>query len=165
MQSLLPHHPMAPVGGIPASGNQQSGATAKPVASVSRKVRARSEGELAFLPAALEIVERPTPPLANAIGATIIALFCALRSSGRVSVLSISSGAVRAAASQPICSTDRLPADRGFNTDFADTDGSSQSAQSGPGLTGFSASTHLASSSSQHSQPRHEIKPCMSNTF
>jgi hypothetical protein len=149
MQSLLPHHPMAPVGVIPASGNQQSGATAKPVASVSRKVRARSEGELAFLPAALEIVERPTPPLANAIGATIIALFCA----------------VRAAASQPICSTDRLPADRGFNTDFADTDGSSQSAQSGPGLTGFSASTHLASSSSQHSQPRHEIKPCMSNTF
>ena len=33
--------------------------------------------ELAFLPAALEIVETPPPPLAGAIGATIIALFCA----------------------------------------------------------------------------------------
>jgi hemolysin D len=39
-------------------------------------VRARTEDELAFLPAALEIVERPTPPLANAIGGTIIGLFC-----------------------------------------------------------------------------------------
>jgi hemolysin D len=44
--------------------------------SVSHGVRARTEDELAFLPAALEIVERPTPPLANAIGATIIGLFC-----------------------------------------------------------------------------------------
>jgi hemolysin D len=44
--------------------------------SVSRGVLARTEDELAFLPAALEIVERPTPPLANAIGATIIGLFC-----------------------------------------------------------------------------------------
>jgi membrane fusion protein, hemolysin D len=32
--------------------------------------------ELAFLPAALEIVETPVPPLAGAIGGTIIALFC-----------------------------------------------------------------------------------------
>jgi hemolysin D len=39
-------------------------------------VRARTEDELAFLPAALEIVERPTPALANAIGGTIIGLFC-----------------------------------------------------------------------------------------
>ena len=44
--------------------------------SVFRGVRAPTEDELAFLPAALEIVERPTPPLANAIGATIIGLFC-----------------------------------------------------------------------------------------
>ena len=33
--------------------------------------------ELAFLPAALEIVETPAPPLAGAIGGVIIALFCA----------------------------------------------------------------------------------------
>jgi hemolysin D len=44
--------------------------------SVSRGMLARTEDELAFLPAALEIVERPSPPLANAIGGTIIGLFC-----------------------------------------------------------------------------------------
>ncbi len=37
----------------------------------------RSQDERAFLPAALEIVETPPPPLAGAIGGTIIALFCA----------------------------------------------------------------------------------------
>jgi hemolysin D len=44
-------------------------------ASSNRK-RTFTEDELAFLPAALEIVERPPPPAAGAIGATIIALFC-----------------------------------------------------------------------------------------
>jgi hemolysin D len=44
--------------------------------SVFCGMRAHTEDELAFLPAALEIIERPTPPLANAIGATIIGLFC-----------------------------------------------------------------------------------------
>ncbi|MGC2810095.1 MAG: HlyD family type I secretion periplasmic adaptor subunit, partial [Bradyrhizobium sp.] len=37
----------------------------------------RRQQELAFLPAALEIVETPAPPLAGAIGGIIIALFCA----------------------------------------------------------------------------------------
>jgi hemolysin D len=41
------------------------------------KRQSRSRDELAFLPAALEIVETPAPPLAGAVGATIIALFCA----------------------------------------------------------------------------------------
>jgi hemolysin D len=41
-----------------------------------RKTPARTEDEIAFLPAALEIVERPPPPLAGAIGASIITLFC-----------------------------------------------------------------------------------------
>jgi hemolysin D len=41
-----------------------------------RVPKRRSKAELAFLPAALEIVETPAPPLAGAIGATIIALFC-----------------------------------------------------------------------------------------
>jgi hemolysin D len=36
----------------------------------------RQKDELAFLPAALEIVETPPSPIGRAIGATIIALFC-----------------------------------------------------------------------------------------
>jgi hemolysin D len=41
-----------------------------------RAPKRRRKAELAFLPAAVEIVETPAPPLAGAIGATIIALFC-----------------------------------------------------------------------------------------
>src|SRR3979411_2219266 len=36
----------------------------------------RNADELAFLPAALEIVETPPSPIGRAVGATIIALFC-----------------------------------------------------------------------------------------
>src|SRR5215831_5365812 len=36
----------------------------------------RSESELAFLPAALELTETPPSPIGRAIGATIIAVFC-----------------------------------------------------------------------------------------
>src|SRR3974390_186923 len=36
----------------------------------------RPEHELAFLPAALEIVETPPSPVGRAIGLTVIALFC-----------------------------------------------------------------------------------------
>jgi hemolysin D len=39
--------------------------------------RRRRDHELAFLPAALEIVETPPSPIGRAIGATIILLFCA----------------------------------------------------------------------------------------
>ena len=39
-------------------------------------VRARRKDELAFLPAALEIVETPPSPIGRAIGVTIIAFFC-----------------------------------------------------------------------------------------
>jgi len=42
-----------------------------------RRVRGRRGAELAFLPAALEIVETPPSPIGRAIGATIILLFCA----------------------------------------------------------------------------------------
>lgn len=42
-----------------------------------RLVRDRRSEELAFLPAALEIVETPPSPIRRAIAATIIALFCA----------------------------------------------------------------------------------------
>jgi hemolysin D len=40
-----------------------------------RALTSRGKAELAFLPAALEIVETPAPPLAGAIGGTVIALF------------------------------------------------------------------------------------------
>ena len=40
------------------------------------RAASRGRDELAFLPAALEIVETPPPPLAGWIGGTIIALFC-----------------------------------------------------------------------------------------
>ena len=36
----------------------------------------REKDELAFLPAALEIVETPPSPIGRAIGATLVALFC-----------------------------------------------------------------------------------------
>ena len=42
-----------------------------------RRARSRHPEELAFLPAALEIVETPPSPIGRAIGATIILLFCA----------------------------------------------------------------------------------------
>jgi len=41
-----------------------------------RRPRARRRDELAFLPAALEIVETPPSPLGRAIGSAIIILFC-----------------------------------------------------------------------------------------
>jgi hemolysin D len=62
-----------------------------------QKPRARNKGELAFLPAALEIVETPPPPLAGAIGAAIIAVFClaiAWASIGRVDIVAIAPGKI-----------------------------------------------------------------------
>src|SRR4029077_14547139 len=41
-----------------------------------REAIRRAENELAFLPAALEIVETPPSPIGRAIGATVIAVFC-----------------------------------------------------------------------------------------
>ena len=42
-----------------------------------RRARERRDTELAFLPAALEIVESPPSPVSRAIAATIVLLFCA----------------------------------------------------------------------------------------
>ena len=36
----------------------------------------RAENELAFLPAAIEILERPPSPIGRAIGATVMGVFC-----------------------------------------------------------------------------------------
>jgi hemolysin D len=55
----------------------------------------RTEHELAFLPAALEIAETPPSPVGRAIGATIIALFCvavAWASLGSVDVVATAQG-------------------------------------------------------------------------
>ncbi|WP_407152800.1 HlyD family type I secretion periplasmic adaptor subunit [Bradyrhizobium sp. ORS 86] len=57
----------------------------------------RSADELAFLPAALEIVETPPSPLGRAIGATIVALFVvglAWASFGRVDIVATATGRV-----------------------------------------------------------------------
>jgi hemolysin D len=51
---------------------------AMPMPSVAplRRAHPRRGAELAFLPAALEIVETPPSPIGRAIGATIVVLFC-----------------------------------------------------------------------------------------
>ena len=47
-----------------------------PTVAPLRRAHPRRRGELAFLPAALEIAETPPSPIGRAIGATIIVLFC-----------------------------------------------------------------------------------------
>lgn len=57
----------------------------------------RSEGELAFLPAALEIVETPPSPIGRAIGVTVICLFClalAWASFGTVDIVATAPGKI-----------------------------------------------------------------------
>src|SRR5262249_14586609 len=63
-------------------GFMKSAELAKPVKPMRRVIpfrrgHERCGEELAFLPAALEIVERPPSPIGRTIGATIILLFCA----------------------------------------------------------------------------------------
>src|SRR6266702_4122809 len=50
--------------------------SAKKIIQFPEKRARRSEYEIAFLPAALEVVETPPSPVGRAIGATIIAFFC-----------------------------------------------------------------------------------------
>ena len=57
----------------------------------------REKDDLAFLPAALEIVETPPSPIGHAIGATIVALFCIAliwASFGRVDIIATASGKI-----------------------------------------------------------------------
>ncbi len=57
----------------------------------------REKEEIAFLPAALEIVERPPSPIGRAIGATLIALFCLAliwASFGRVDIVASATGKI-----------------------------------------------------------------------
>src|ERR1700730_13739451 len=65
--------------------------------SFFRKPTSRSKEELAFLPAALEIVETPAPPLAGALAGIIIALFClalAWAAFGKIDIVATSSGKI-----------------------------------------------------------------------
>ncbi|WP_426442334.1 HlyD family type I secretion periplasmic adaptor subunit [Bradyrhizobium genosp. P] len=62
-----------------------------------REVIRRNESELAFLPAALEIVETPPSPIGRAIGITVIALFCLAllwASFGSVDIVATASGKI-----------------------------------------------------------------------
>jgi hemolysin D len=62
-----------------------------------KEVIRRSEGELAFLPAALEIVETPPSPIGRAIGVTVICLFClalAWASFGTVDIVATAPGKI-----------------------------------------------------------------------
>ncbi len=57
----------------------------------------RETDELAFLPAALEIVETPPSPIGRAIGVTIVALFCLAliwAAFGRVDIIASASGKI-----------------------------------------------------------------------
>ena len=70
---------------------------AEAATSFFRMPQLRGADELAFLPAALEIVETPVPPLAGAIGGTIIALFClalAWASFGHIDIVGSASGKI-----------------------------------------------------------------------
>src|SRR5438105_6117880 len=58
----------------PSGKTEQS---ARKVVAFPRGPNRRDRHELAFLPAALEIVETPPSPIGRAIGTTIILLFCA----------------------------------------------------------------------------------------
>ena len=61
------------------------------------RAHARRDEELAFLPAALEIVETPPSPIGRTIAATIILLFCAAlvwASAGRVDIVASAAGKI-----------------------------------------------------------------------
>jgi hemolysin D len=67
------------------------------VVAISQKQMRRRSHELAFLPAALEIVETPPSPLGRAIGATIIAVFLlavAWASLGSVDIVATAPGKI-----------------------------------------------------------------------
>jgi hemolysin D len=69
----------------------------KNVVALPRGASRRDKGELAFLPAALEIVETPPSPIGRAIALTIITLFClalAWASLGQVDIIASAPGKI-----------------------------------------------------------------------
>jgi hemolysin D len=72
-------------------------AATKNVVSFPSSRQRREKDELAFLPAALEIVETPPSPIGHAIGATIVLLFCLAliwASFGHIDIVASASGKV-----------------------------------------------------------------------
>ena len=72
-------------------------AATKNVVSFPLGGESREKDDLAFLPAALEIVETPPSPIGHAIGATIVALFCIAliwASFGHVDIIATASGKI-----------------------------------------------------------------------
>jgi hemolysin D len=64
---------------------------------IAKRKQAIRKEELAFLPAALEIVETPPPPMAGALAGTVIALFCvaiAWACLGKVDIVATASGRI-----------------------------------------------------------------------
>src|SRR5688500_13024751 len=83
----------------PRRGSMKSANKAgKVVDMVSRlRARQRTREEMAFLPAALEIVETPPSPVGRAIGLTLIVLFCfglAWAFFGQIDIVASASGRV-----------------------------------------------------------------------
>jgi hemolysin D len=71
--------------------------SAENVIPLSKQSARRDKDELAFLPAALEIVETPPSPIGRAIGVTIIALFClalAWASFGKIDIVASAPGKI-----------------------------------------------------------------------
>ena len=69
----------------------------KNVVALPRANSRREKEEIAFLPAALEIVETPPSPIGRAIGATLVALFCLAliwASFGHVDIVASASGKI-----------------------------------------------------------------------
>jgi len=75
----------------------KSASAAKTVVRFPQQTSRRHRHELAFLPAALEIVETPPSPLGRATAATIIVLFClalAWASFGRIDIVASAPGKI-----------------------------------------------------------------------
>ena len=71
--------------------------SAKVVELFANPRQSRSAAELAFLPAALEIVETPPSPVGRAIGATVILVFCvalAWAAFGRIDIVASAQGRI-----------------------------------------------------------------------
>ena len=69
----------------------------KNIAPFRRAEIRRSEQEIAFLPAALEITETPPSPVGRAIGASIIGVFCVAlvwASLGSVDIVATAAGKI-----------------------------------------------------------------------
>jgi hemolysin D len=76
---------------------KSSESTAKKVIPLPRRVPRRDKHELAFLPAALEIVETPPSPIGRAVAFTIIVLFClalAWASFGQIDIVASAQGKI-----------------------------------------------------------------------